>query len=460
MDHGTDAIDILYGRVVPIKLGIIGCVNRSQAAINRGQSIADALADERTFFQKNYPMIAARNGTKFLTRKLNTLLLSHIRNCLPHLKSRVNMTIAHYHHTLASYGEPVLDTGATLLSLLTKFTRTYGHTVEGTAQNIAVAELCGGARICYIFHDIFGKTLQNMDALQGLSTKDILTAIRNATGPRPSLFVPEISFELLVKRQIKKLEEPALRCVEMVYEELHRIVKHSLNQIPDVRRFPHLQDRIADVVASLLQAQLEPTNRMVQNIVKIELSYVNTSHPDFTGGASTVVSSIVASNNATRRRLIAPTSPSDESDDASDTSTGETTSSATRRPSSWLKGFMTKTEDSDALDLNQPRNRELSEREERDSEIVQRLIRSYFNIVRKNVQDAVPKAVMCFLVNHVCTGLQSELVSRLYRPELFDSLLEEAEQMAVRRKEAGHMLAALQRAAQLVSDIRDTHVTW
>ena len=40
---------------------------------------------------------------------------------------------------------------------------------------------CGGARICYIFHDIFGKTLQNMDALGGLSTRDILTAIRNAT---------------------------------------------------------------------------------------------------------------------------------------------------------------------------------------------------------------------------------------------------------------------------------------
>jgi len=32
---------------------------------------------------------------------------------------------------------------------------------------------------------------------------DILTAIRNATGPRPALFVPEVSFELLVKRQIQ-----------------------------------------------------------------------------------------------------------------------------------------------------------------------------------------------------------------------------------------------------------------
>lgn len=45
-------------------------------------------------------------------------------------------------------------------------------------------------------------------------------------GPRPALFVPEVSFELLVKRQIKRLEEPSLRCVELVHEELQRIVQH------------------------------------------------------------------------------------------------------------------------------------------------------------------------------------------------------------------------------------------
>lgn len=28
MDHGTDAMDVLTGRVVPVKLGIIGVVNR------------------------------------------------------------------------------------------------------------------------------------------------------------------------------------------------------------------------------------------------------------------------------------------------------------------------------------------------------------------------------------------------------------------------------------------------
>ena len=33
MDHGTDAVDILCGRVIPVRLGILGVINRSQADI-------------------------------------------------------------------------------------------------------------------------------------------------------------------------------------------------------------------------------------------------------------------------------------------------------------------------------------------------------------------------------------------------------------------------------------------
>lgn len=36
-----------------------------------------------------------------------------------------------------------------------------------------------------------------------------------------------------------------------------------------------------DVVTSLLRRRLQPTNEMVTNLIAIELSYVNTRHPDF-----------------------------------------------------------------------------------------------------------------------------------------------------------------------------------
>ena len=106
---------------------------------------------------------------------------------------------------------------------MTQFARDFVASIEGTKVDVSTKELSGGARIYYIFHDVFGGALAGIDAAAGLVTQDIRTAIRNATGPRPSLFVPEAAFDLLVKPQIKLLEAPSLRCVEMVYEELVKI---------------------------------------------------------------------------------------------------------------------------------------------------------------------------------------------------------------------------------------------
>lgn len=41
----------------------------------------------------------------------------------------------------------------------------------------------------------------------------------------------KVSFELLVKRQIRRLEEPSLRCVELVHEEMQRIIQHCGNEV-------------------------------------------------------------------------------------------------------------------------------------------------------------------------------------------------------------------------------------
>ena len=45
---------------------------------------------------------------------------------------------------------------------------------------------------------------------------------------------------------------------------------------------------MSEVVMSLLRRCVGPTQMMVSNIVKIELAYVNTSHPDFIGGSAAV----------------------------------------------------------------------------------------------------------------------------------------------------------------------------
>ncbi|XP_013875201.1 dynamin-1-like protein isoform X3 [Austrofundulus limnaeus] len=478
MDAGTDAMDVLMGRVIPVKLGIVGVVNRSQLDINQKKSVADSIHDEYAFLQKKYPSLANRNGTKYLARTLNRLLMHHIRDCLPELKTRINVLAAQYQSLLNSYGDPVEDKSATLLQLITKFAAEYCNTIEGTAKYIETAELCGGARICYIFHETFGRTLESVDPLGGLTTIDVLTAIRNATGPRPALFVPEVSFELLVKRQIKRLEEPSLRCVELVHEEMQRIIQHCSNySTQELLRFPKLHDAIVEVVTSLLRRRLPVTNDMVHNLVAIELAYINTKHPDF-ADAIGLMNNNLEDQRRNRLRDLPPSVPRDKASASGSQSApageqvdggmgnwrgmirkGEESSSSDRvvpqppPPASSQRGHAV-----NLLDVPVPVSRKLSAREQRDCEVIERLIKSYFLIVRKNIQDSVPKAVMHFLVNHVKDLLQSELVGQLYKTALLNDLLTESEDMAQRRNEAADMLKALQKASQVIAEIRETHM--
>lgn len=69
------------------------------------------------------------------------LLMHHIRDCLPELKTRINVLAAQYQSLLNSYGEPVEDKSATLLQLITKFATEYCNTIEGTAKYIETSEL-------------------------------------------------------------------------------------------------------------------------------------------------------------------------------------------------------------------------------------------------------------------------------------------------------------------------------
>ena len=119
------------------------------------------------------------------------------------------------------------------LHLISGYARSFNDLLLGKSDE-AVGKLMGGARIHHIFHRVFAKVVLDFDAFSELSDMDIRVAMRNAAGPKPQLFVPEMAFERMVKRQIQKLEEPAMQCVSMVFEEL----KHLAAQSGSLQRFP------------------------------------------------------------------------------------------------------------------------------------------------------------------------------------------------------------------------------
>jgi dynamin 1-like protein len=307
MDQGTHALDILTGRVYPLKLGFIGVVNRSQQDINGNVSMLVARRAEEDFFRNHpaYRNISHRCGTKYLAKTLNTVLMSHIRDKLPDMKARLNTLMGQTQQELAAFGDTAFlgdaHRGTLVLKLMTQFARDFVASIDGTTFDISTKELCGGARVYYIFHDVFGHALDSINPTQNLTAQDIRTAIRNSTGPRPSLFVPEAAFELLIKPQIKLLEPPSLRCVELVYEELMKICHNCTSK--ELERFPRLHSQLIEVVSELLRERLGPTSDYVQSLIDIQAAYINTNHPAFVSDSANIARETRDANGRERQQI-------------------------------------------------------------------------------------------------------------------------------------------------------------
>lgn len=268
----------------------------------------EALQAETDFFKHHpaYRNIANRCGTHFLAKTLNTTLMSHIRERLPDIKARLNTLMGQTQQELASYGDMAFSgkehRGSLILTQMTRFATSFISSIDGTSTNISTKELCGGARIYYIFNSVFGSSLESIDPTSNLTALDIRTAIRNSTGPRPSLFVPEMAFDLLVKPQIKLLEIPSQRCVELVYEELIKIC-HTCGST-ELSRYPRLQAKLIETVSDLLRERLGPASSYVESLISIQRAYINTNHPNFLGAAAAMGNVVSAKQERERKRLI------------------------------------------------------------------------------------------------------------------------------------------------------------
>ncbi|KAI9221628.1 Dynamin central region-domain-containing protein [Blastocladiella britannica] len=503
MDPGTDVVDILAGRVIPLRLGYVPVINRGQKSIDGKQSISRALEQERTYFENHpsYRSKASYCGTPFLARKLNTILLHHIKNTLPEIKQRIAAALQRYQAELAQLGDPIDDpstsAGNIALSVITEFTNDFRTVLDGTTSEISATELSGGARIAYVFHELFSNGIKSIDPFDQVKDADIRTIMYNAGGSKPALFVGTQAFEVLVKQQIKRLEDPSLKCVTLVFEELTRIV-NTLLQKPVFRRFPDLRDRLSSIVLQFLRRNLLPTNKLVSDLIAAELCYINTGHPDFISGhrATAIV------QERLNPRPVPPTpGPQGLGGGApampprggnplgggggmqsmmggGGNPLGMVSPNPATSASSLPAAYMTPSQSDDggksgffgsffgsgkgkkpsgpSMDnppvVLRPEGK-LTDQETLETEVIKLLLTSYFNIVKRTVADMVPKSIMLNLVNNTKENLQNALVGELYQKSVLEEALKESEATVARRKEVKKMIEALERADEIVSTV-------
>jgi replication fork clamp-binding protein CrfC len=201
--------------------------------------------------------------------------MMHIKQTLPDIKARIASSLQKYQAELASLGNSMLGNSSNIvLNMITEFTNEYRGVLDGNNQELSSLELSGGARISFVYHELYANGVKAVDPFDQVKDVDIRTVLYNSSGSSPALFVGTTAFELIVKQQIKRLEDPSIKCVSLVYDELIRILGQLLSK-----------EKLHAVVVAYFKKAMDPTNKLVKDLVAMESCYINTGHPDFINGS-------------------------------------------------------------------------------------------------------------------------------------------------------------------------------
>jgi dynamin 1-like protein len=464
MDKGTDALDMLLGRVIPLKHGFVGVVNRSQLDIKNNKTIEEALQAEKEYFSSHelYSKISEKLGTRYLAETLNKILIQHINKCLPDLRGKITYMLNQKQAELISYGDELMNSKngqlGKCLQIITEFCNQYKNAIDGKITTLN--ELYGGARIKYIFNESFIKCIDSINPEETLTDYEIRTAIGNATGPKIALFVPEEAFELLVRSQIEYLQGPCMQCIEIVYDELERIINKI--DLKEYYRYMNLKSKLIEILNKVLNKYKNPSKEMIGNIIRMELAFINTNHPDFIGSEKAMI--------AVREKI-----KSKKEQQSIPTIT--TNSNVTGNTQKFFNTFFEEKAvgmksnnnviNHDMVNMvnqnigrfnieNIPLNLQPkvmpSDKEVFEMELIKHLIISYFGIVRKNIKDMVPKTIMYFLVNQSKENIRDELLRELYNEEIVEKILIETPDIKTKRDTCNKSIRVLSEALKVLDE--------
>uniref|UniRef100_A0A8C9EU14 dynamin GTPase n=1 Tax=Pavo cristatus TaxID=9049 RepID=A0A8C9EU14_PAVCR len=520
MDEGTDARDVLENKLLPLRRGYIGVVNRSQKDIDGKKDIQAALAAERKFFLSHpaYRHMADRMGTPYLQKVLNQQLTNHIRDTLPGLRNKLQSQLLSIEKEVEEYknfrpDDPARKTKA-LLQMVQQFAVDFEKRIEGSGDQIDTYELSGGARINRIFHERFPFEL----------VKVLFLCI---TG----LFTPDLAFEAIVKKQVQKLKEPSLKCVDMVVSELTSTIRKCSEKLS---QYPHLREEMERIVTTHIREREGRTKDQVMLLIDIELAYMNTNHEDFIGFAnaqqrSSQMSKKKAAGNQVIRKgwltinnigimkggskeywfVLTAENLSWYKDDEEkekkymlpvdnlklrDVEKGfmsskhifalfnteqrnvykdyrqlELACETQEEVDSWKASFLRAGVYPERLLCSTGNKSEengsdsfmhsMDPQLERQVETIRNLVDSYMAIVNKTIRDLMPKTIMHLMINNTKDFIHSELLANLYSCGDQNTLMEESAEQAQRRDEMLRMYHALKEALNIIGDINTSTIS-
>ena len=91
--------------------------------------------------------------------------MAHIRATLPDIKARISQQLQKYNAELQTLGGGLGDQSSSgiVLSVITEFCSEFRTTIDGNTNDLSLNELSGGARISFVFHELFNNGIKTID---------------------------------------------------------------------------------------------------------------------------------------------------------------------------------------------------------------------------------------------------------------------------------------------------------
>ncbi|KAK3027407.1 hypothetical protein RJ639_042086 [Escallonia herrerae] len=268
MDKGTNALDVLEGRAYRLQHPWVGIVNRSQADIN-----------------KNVDMLSARRKEQEY---------SGPEQRIPSIIALINKTMEELNAELDRIGRPIgVDGGPqlyTILELCRAFDRIFKEHLDGGRP--------GGDRIYGVFDNQLPAALKKLPLDRHLSLNNVRKVVAEADGYQPHLIAPEQGYRRLIDGSLGFFKGPAEASVDAVnflaiqfpFEVFQRLpnvvdvlkvhfvlkelVRKSLAETQELKRFPSLQADIAAAANDALERFRDESRKTILRLVEMESTYL------------------------------------------------------------------------------------------------------------------------------------------------------------------------------------------
>ncbi|XP_057960709.1 phragmoplastin DRP1C [Malania oleifera] len=272
MDKGTNALDVLEGRSYRLQHPWVGIVNRSQADINKNVDMTFARRKEQEYFESSpeYGHLAHKMGSEYLAKLLSKHLETVIRQRIPSIIALINKTIDELNAELDRIGRPIaVDAGAqlyTILEMCRAFDRVFKEHLDGGRP--------GGDKIYGVFDHQLPAALKKLPFDRHLSLHNVRKVVSEADGYQPHLIAPEQGYRRLIDGSLSYFKGPAEASVDAVHFVLKELVRKSIAETQELRRFPSLQADIAAAATEALERFREESRKTVTRLVEMESSYL------------------------------------------------------------------------------------------------------------------------------------------------------------------------------------------